>query len=94
MLLVPVEYGIHVHILVFFLHPQFEVPDVVSRYGINTQMEAPLVQYLVAETLVAQHLVEIVEMVLAAFVCERGLLDVFPYLVREQVLVGTALSGF
>ena len=44
-------------------------------------------QHFVAETLVAQHLVEIVEMVLAAFVRERGLVDVFPYLAREQVLV-------
>gem|GEM_PF-5707466 len=87
-LLVPVEYGVHVHIFVFLLHPQLEVPDVVCCYGINTQMEAPLVQHLVAETLVAQHFVEIVEMVFAAFVRERGLLDVFPYLVREQVFVG------
>ena len=87
-LLVPVEYGIHVHIFVFLLHPQLEVPDVVSRYGIDAEVKAPLMQHLVAETLVAQHLVEIVEVVLAAFVRERGLVDVFPYLVREQVLVG------
>jgi len=46
------------------------------------------VQHFVAETLVAQHLVEIVEMVFPAFVRERCFLDVFPYLVREQVLVG------
>ena len=87
-LLVPVEYGIHVHIFVFLLHPQLEVPDVVSRYGIDAEVKAPLMQHLVAETLVAQHLVEIVEVVLAAFVRERCFLDVSPYLVREQVLVG------
>lgn len=86
--LVPVEYGVHVHILVFLLHPQFEVPDVVCRDGVDAQVEASLVQYLVAETLVAQHFVEIVEMVLAAFIRKRCFLDVFPYLVREQVLVG------
>ena len=45
-------------------------------------------QHLVAETLVAQYLVEIVEVVLAAFIRKRCFLDVFPYLVREQVLVG------
>jgi len=86
--LVPIEYGIHGHIFVFLLHPQLEVPDVVSRYGVYAQAEASLVQHLVPETLVAQHLVEIVEVVLAAFVRKRGLVDVFPYLVREQVLVG------
>ena len=45
-------------------------------------------QHFVAETLVAQHLVEIVEMMLAAFICKRCFLYVFPYLVRELVLVG------
>ena len=72
----------------FLLHPQLEVPDVVRRDGVDAQVEASLVQHLVAETLVAQHLVEIVEMVLAAFIRKRCFLDVFPYLVREQVLVG------
>ena len=80
-LLVPVEYGVHVHIPVFLLHPQLEVPDIVRRDGVNAQAEAPLVQHLVAETLVAQHLVEIVEVVFAAFIRERGFVDVFPYLV-------------
>ena len=82
-LLVPVEYGIHVHIFVFLLHPQLEVPDVVRRDGIDAQVEASLVQHLVAETLVAQYLVEIVEVVLAAFIRKRCFLDVFPYLERE-----------
>ena len=86
--LIPVEYGVHVHVLVFLLHPQLEVPDVVRRDGVDAQAEASLVQHLVAETLVAQHLVEIVEMVFPAFIRKRCFLDVFPYLVREQVLVG------
>ena len=81
--LIPVEYGVHVHVLVFLLHPQLEVPDVVRRNGIDAQVEASLVQHLVAETLVAQHLVKIVEVVFPAFIRKRCFLDVFPYLVRE-----------
>ena len=72
----------------FLLHPQLEVPDVIRRDGVDAQVEASLVQHLVAETLVAQHLVEIVEMMLAAFIRKRCFLYVFPYLVRELVLVG------
>ena len=72
----------------FLLHPQFEVPDVVRRDGVDAQVEASLVQHFVAETLVAQHFVEIVEVVFPAFIRKRCFLDVFPYLVREQVLVG------
>ena len=72
----------------FLLHPQLEVPDVIRRNGVDAQVEASLVQHFVAETLVAQHLVEIVEMVFPAFIRKRCFLDVFPYLEREQVLVG------
>ena len=41
--LIPVEYGVHVHVLVFLLHPQLEVPDVVRRDGVDAQVETPLV---------------------------------------------------
>ena len=61
--LVPIEYGIHGHIFVFLLHPQLEVPDVVSRYGVYAQAEASLVQHLVPETLVAQPCIDVGVMV-------------------------------
>ncbi len=54
--LVFIEYGIHFHIPVLFLHPQLEITDVISGNGIYAKMEAPLVHDLLTETLVTLYL--------------------------------------
>ena len=80
--LVFIEYGIHFHIPVLFLHPQLEITDVISGNGIYAKMEAPLVHDLLTETLVTLYLFQIVSMVLPAF-CGKGcLVHVLLYLVR------------
>ena len=79
--LVLVKHGIHVNILVLLLQPEFEISYVICRDGVNAKMEAPLVHDLMAETLVTEYLVEIVKMMFPALERERGLVNIFLYLV-------------
>ena len=76
-----IECRVHIHIPVFFLYPELEVPYVICRDGVDAEVESALVHDLVPETLVAQHLVEIVQMVLHAVVRKRSLVDIFLYLI-------------
>ena len=76
-----VKHGIHVNILVLLLQPEFEIPYVICRDGVNAKMEAPLVHDLMAETLVTEYLVEIVKMMFSALEREWGLVNIFLYLI-------------